>query len=147
MEHLNPMHRAPTRSSGRRLLVKVMKGEGLVQAEDPFCVVEMDEPPQKNQTGARQGKAPFWDEHFLFDLSSQSAELLFEIYDRAVTTSDGQPKFLGLGLVGIDELAVGPASSQILALQPRPYETEKVSGAIYVEVSGRELLMFRVKHK
>lgn len=46
---------------------------------------------------------------------------------------DGQNKFLGLGLVGIDELAVGPASSQILALQPRPYETEKVSGAIYVE--------------
>lgn len=135
MEHLNPMHKAPTRSSGRRLLVKVMKGEGLAQAEDPYCVVEMDEPPQKNQTGARQGKTPFWDEHFLFDLSSQSAELLFEIYDRAVTSADGQHKFLGLGLVGIDELAVGPASSQILALQPRPYETEKVSGAIYVEVS------------
>lgn len=71
------------------------------------------------------------------DLSSQSAELLFEIYDRAVTTADGQHKFLGLGLVGIDELAVGPASSQILALQPRPYETEKVSGAIFVEVRGR----------
>lgn len=68
------------------------------------------------------------------DLSSQSAELLFEIYDRGVTGADGLPKFLGLGLVGIDELAVGPASSQILALQPRPYETEKVSGAIYVEV-------------
>lgn len=59
---------------------------------------------------------------------------MFEIYDRGVTLSDGQHKFLGLGLVGIDELAVGPASSQILTLQPRPYETEKVSGAIYVEV-------------
>lgn len=70
------------------------------------------------------------------DLSHQSAELLFEIYDRGVTLPDGQHTFLGLGLVGIDELAVGPASSQILALQPRPYETEKVSGAIYVEVSN-----------
>lgn len=69
------------------------------------------------------------------ELSSSSAELLFEVYDRAVTLADGQHKFLGLGLVGIDELAVGPASSQILALQPRPYETEKVSGAIYIEVS------------
>lgn len=67
MEHLNPLNRAQqgTRSSGRRLLVKVMKGEGLAHAEDPYCVVEMDEPPQKNQTGARQGKTPFWDEHFL----------------------------------------------------------------------------------
>ena len=51
--------------SGRRLLVKVVKGEGLVQAKDPYCVIEMDEPPQKNQTGARQGTNPFWDEHFL----------------------------------------------------------------------------------
>lgn len=158
MEHLNPLqsHRLQNGSSAstRRLLVKIIKGEGLAQASDPFCVVEMDEPPQKNQTGARQGKDPFWDEHFLLwveikrtlktvilitacfsDLSSQSAELLFEVYDRSVTTADGQSKFLGLGLVGIEELAVGPASSQILSLQPRPYESEKVQGAIMVEVS------------
>lgn len=79
---------------------------------------------------------------FIFsDLSNQSAEILFEIYDRPVNTGDA-PKFLGLGLVGIDELAVGPASSQILTLQPRPYETENVSGAITVEfvfIEGAEV--------
>lgn len=52
-------------SSGRRLLVKVVKGEGLAHATDPYCVIEMDEPQQKNQTGARQGMSPYWDEHFL----------------------------------------------------------------------------------
>lgn len=52
-------------SSGRRLLVKVVKGEGLSHATDPFCIIEMDEPQQKNQTGARQGTNPYWDEHFL----------------------------------------------------------------------------------
>jgi len=66
------------------------------------------------------------------ELSPQSAEILFEVYDHPVIASD-PPKFLGLGLVGIDELAVGPASTQLLQLQPRPYETQPVSGAITVD--------------
>lgn len=70
MEHLNPTHPyigSPVSAvpSGKRLLVKVVKGEGLQSANDPYCVIEMDEPPQKNQTGARAGKSPLWDEHFL----------------------------------------------------------------------------------
>ncbi|KAM7343237.1 uncharacterized protein ACRADG_010345 isoform 16-T17 [Cochliomyia hominivorax] len=127
--------------SGRRLLVKIVKGEGLKDAKDPYVVVEMDEPAQKNQTGARQGNNPYWDEHFLFDLAPQSAEILFEVYDRPSDASE-QPKFLGLGLVGIDELAVGPASTQVLALQPRPYETQPVSGSITVDfvfIEGAEI--------
>lgn len=57
---------------------------------------------------------------------------------------------MGLGLVGIDELAVGPASSQILALQPRPYETEAVTGAITVEfvfIEGAEVPAGRRPYK
>ncbi|GAB0086889.1 uncharacterized protein DMENIID0001_011000 [Sergentomyia squamirostris] len=157
MEHLNEARMQQqmaaangVMSTGRRLLVKVLKGDGLTAAKDPFCVVEMDEPPQKNQTGVRQGGNPVWDEHFLFDLSPQSAEILFEIYDRATTNAEGQPKFMGLGLVGIDELSVGPASSQILSLQPRPYETEAVSGAITVEfvfIDGAEIPTGRRPYK
>ncbi|XP_033247145.1 uncharacterized protein LOC108158777 isoform X3 [Drosophila miranda] len=118
--------------SGRRLLVKIVKGEGLRDAHDPYVVIEMDEPAQKNQTGTQRGSRPYWDEHFLFELSPQSAEILFEVYDHPVIASD-PPKFLGLGLVGIDELAVGPASTQLLQLQPRPYETQPVAGAITVD--------------
>ncbi|KAH8283684.1 hypothetical protein KR018_012070 [Drosophila ironensis] len=127
--------------SGRRLLVKIVKGEGLRDAHDPYVVIEMDEPAQKNQTGTQRGSKPFWDEHFLFELSPQSAEILFEVYDHPVIASD-PPKFLGLGLVGIDELAVGPASTQLLQLQPRPYETQPVSGAITVDfvfIDGAEI--------
>ncbi|KAH8402273.1 hypothetical protein KR009_010968 [Drosophila setifemur] len=127
--------------SGRRLLVKIVRGEGLRDAHDPYVVIEMDEPAQKNQTGTQRGSKPYWDEHFLFELSPQSAEILFEVYDHPVIASD-PPKFLGLGLVGIDELAVGPASTQTLQLQPRPYETQPVSGAITVDfvfIDGAEI--------
>lgn len=136
-------------SAGRRLLVKIVKGEALMQAKDPYVTVEMDEPPQKNQTGARQGSSPYWDEHFLFDLSNASSEILFEVYDRP-TNPNEYPKFLGLGLVGIDELAVGPSSSQIIGLQPRPYETDPVSGAITVEfvfIEGAQVPVGRRPYK
>lgn len=136
-------------SAGRRLLVKIVKGDALMQAKDAYVTVEMDEPPQKNQTGARQGTSPFWDEHFLFDLSNASSEILFEVYDRPANPNEF-PKFLGLGLVGIDELAVGPSSCQTIGLQPRPYETDPVSGAITVEfvfIEGAQVPVGRYKLK
>lgn len=49
------------------------------------------------------------------------------------TSGVGAPKFLGLGLVGIDELAAGPAVTQTLTLQPRPYDNESVQGSIVVD--------------
>uniref|UniRef100_A0A1Q3FVE2 Protein kinase c conserved region 1 n=2 Tax=Culex tarsalis TaxID=7177 RepID=A0A1Q3FVE2_CULTA len=259
-------------ASPRKLLVKIIKAEGLLQCSQPFCVAEMDEPAQKHQSACKMGPNPYWDDTFLFDLSNSSTELLFEVYDSvavgnvnavddddvnavlnvdpvllvdqsanvdgggtdAVTPSkpsssldvvvesadkivalhddnttptnnsndpppkcvvdelpnlDKQPtngsvpdgvavvaasaaqddepqvagdavepekaaesdvvdsagpvvktknkcgfqKFLGLGLVGIDELSNGPASTQVLELQPRPYETENISGTLTVE--------------
>lgn len=72
------------------------------------------------------------------------------MYDRSAV-ADGTPKFLGLGLVGIDELIVGPSSSQILTLQPRPYETDSnVQGAITVEfvfIEGAEVPAGRRPYK
>lgn len=53
-------------------------------------------------------------------------------------------------MVGIDELSVGPASTQVLALQPRPYETENVNGAITVEfvfIEGAEVPTGRRPYK
>lgn len=55
--------------SDRRLLVKVVKAAQLGHSDEhlePFCIVEMDDPPQKNQTSIKKGtNSPFWDEHFL----------------------------------------------------------------------------------
>nr|XP_029721213.1 uncharacterized protein LOC109623319 isoform X9 [Aedes albopictus] len=120
-------------TSPKKLLVKVVKAEGLLLCSQPYCVVEMDEPAQKHQSAGKAGPNPFWDESFLFDLSNHSTELLFEVYDSVAVAAGGFQKFLGLGLVGIDELANGPASTQILELQPRPYETETITGTLTVE--------------
>lgn len=53
-------------------------------------------------------------------------------------------------MVGVDELLVGPASSQILALQPRPYEMDDVQGAVTIEfvfIEGAEVPAGRRPYK
>ncbi|XP_048488243.1 uncharacterized protein LOC105393438 isoform X3 [Plutella xylostella] len=126
----------------KRLLVKVVGAKGIggkSGCHSPYCVVEMDEPPQRNQTAfKRDTDSPQWEEHFLFDLSPQTAELLFEVYDRsaapATGTASNQHRFLGLGLVGIDELLAAPSQRQQIALQTRPMEDEHdVTGTLTVE--------------
>ncbi|XP_060808010.1 uncharacterized protein LOC106142156 [Amyelois transitella] len=125
----------------KRLLVKVVSAKDLGGKSGciaPYCVVEMDEPPQKNQTAFKKDTtSPQWEEHFLFDLSPQTAELLFEVYDRTGPPSPGggsaQHRFLGLGLVGIDELLAAPSQRQQIALQTRPMEKHDVSGTLTVE--------------
>ncbi|XP_026324661.1 uncharacterized protein LOC113233693 isoform X4 [Hyposmocoma kahamanoa] len=125
----------------KRLLVKIVSAKdlgGKTGCIAPYCVVEMDEPPQKNQTAfKKETTSPQWEEHFLFDLSPQTAELLFEVYDRTGPPSPGggtsQHRFLGLGLVGIDELLAAPSQRQQIALQTRPMEEHDVSGVLTVE--------------
>ncbi|XP_063630492.1 uncharacterized protein LOC134801806 isoform X6 [Cydia splendana] len=125
----------------KRLLVKVVGAKdlgGKTGCSAPYCVVEMDEPPQKNQTAFKKDtKHPQWEEHFLFDLSPQTAELLFEVYDRTGPPSPGggpsTHRFLGLGLVGIDELLAAPSQRQQIALQTRPMEEHDISGTLTVE--------------
>ncbi|KAM3968740.1 uncharacterized protein ACR2FA_000349 isoform 2-T2 [Aphomia sociella] len=125
----------------KRLLVKVVSAKDLGGKSGciaPYCVVEMDEPPQKNQTAfKKETTSPQWEEHFLFDLSPQTAELLFEVYDRTGPPSPGggstQHRFLGLGLVGIDELLAAPSQRQQIALQTRPMEEHDISGTLTVE--------------
>lgn len=68
---------------------------------------------------------------FCSDLSPNTAELLFEIYDRA-NKANG---FLGLGIVGVEELLINPSQRQVISLQSRPYEADEVSGTLTVEVS------------
>ncbi|XP_073965927.1 uncharacterized protein isoform X4 [Choristoneura fumiferana] len=125
----------------KRLLVKVVSAKdlgGKAGCGAPYCVVEMDEPPQKNQTAfKRDTTSPQWEEHFLFDLSPLTAELLFEVYDRTGPPSPGggpsTHRFLGLGLVGIDELLAAPSQRQQIALQARPMEEHDVTGTLTVE--------------
>lgn len=68
---------------------------------------------------------------FFSDLSPHTAELLFEIYDHSTKPH----KFLGLGIVGVEELLINPSQRQIITLQSRPYETDPITGTLTVEVN------------
>lgn len=56
--------------------------------------------------------------------------MLLEVYDHV---NKGQ-KFLGLGIVGVEELLANPSQRQIIPLQARPYEADEVTGTLTVEV-------------
>ncbi|XP_055954158.1 uncharacterized protein LOC129990825 isoform X1 [Argiope bruennichi] len=117
----------------KQLLVKIIKASklgGSKGCSKPYCVVEMDEPPQKFETKVADGTdSPFWDESFKF-IVKDSAELLFEIYDKDKPSTDN---FLGLGIVGMDELEKNPSQRQIIPLQSRPLEEDDVTGSLTAE--------------
>ncbi|GFT90481.1 uncharacterized protein NPIL_464622 [Nephila pilipes] len=119
--------------SDKQLLVKIIKAAklgGNKGCSKPYCVVEMDEPPQKFETQVLEGTdSPFWDESFQFTVQD-SAELLFEIYDKDKPSTEN---FLGLGIVGIDELMKNPSQRQIIPLQSRPLEEDDVTGSLTAE--------------
>ncbi|XP_054285153.1 uncharacterized protein LOC129001748 isoform X8 [Macrosteles quadrilineatus] len=131
---LNSSHSMNSSSTAdKRLLVKVVKAVGLGckrGVQEPFCIVELDEPPQKNQTSLKKDTDnPVWDEHFLFDVTGHTSEILCEVYDRA----GGQNKFLGLAIVGVEELLINPSQRQTISLQSRPYQEDQVSGMLTLE--------------
>lgn len=69
---------------------------------------------------------------FSSDVNRNTSEVLLEVYDRA----NKSQRFLGLGIVGIDELLANPSQRQIIPLQNRPYEEEDITGTLTVEVSN-----------
>ncbi|XP_025991352.1 uncharacterized protein LOC105193656 isoform X4 [Solenopsis invicta] len=126
----------------RRLLVKVVRAidlGGQQGAVEPYCVVELDEPPQKNQTSIKKDtKNPLWDEAFLFDISHNTSEVLLEVFDHV----NKRQRFLGLGIVGVEELLANPSQRQIIPLQARPYEEDDITGTLTVEflfIEGAEV--------
>ncbi|XP_014248065.1 uncharacterized protein LOC106665824 isoform X4 [Cimex lectularius] len=132
----------PNKTSSKRLLIKVIKAQGLGASQgcsEPFCVVEVDDPPQKNQTTSKKGTTnPVWEEHFLFDVNNMTSEILLEVYDK---TTDGN-KFMGLGIVSMDELTTTPSQRQIISLQSTPVHDSPVSGTLTVEflmIEGADL--------
>ncbi|XP_036147980.1 uncharacterized protein LOC105836218 isoform X2 [Monomorium pharaonis] len=147
-QHLQGHHIVPSPVSmqyvpgERRLLVKVVRAVdlgGQQGAMEPYCVVELDEPPQKNQTSIKKDtKNPLWDEAFLFDVSHNTSEVLLEVFDHI----NKSQRFLGLGIVGVEELLANPSQRQIIPLQARPYEEDDITGTLTVEflfIEGAEV--------
>ncbi|XP_033758789.1 LOW QUALITY PROTEIN: phospholipid transfer protein C2CD2L-like [Pecten maximus] len=103
----------------KRLLVKVIKASALgsrdVGSIDPTCVVILDNPPQTQATSVVKSTVnPFWDEQFLFDVSSNTREMKFEVRDRRRPAGEN---FLGEAFVYYEDLKRTPSSRQIIPLQ------------------------------
>ncbi|CAF4338515.1 unnamed protein product [Rotaria sp. Silwood2] len=67
----------------KKLLVRIVKAVKLHDVEQPFCIVELNQPKQIHQTSiAKNGLNPFWDEAFLFDSNDKSNQIRLKIIDR-----------------------------------------------------------------
>ncbi|CAF4573572.1 unnamed protein product [Rotaria socialis] len=67
----------------KKLVVRIVKAVKLYDVEQPFCIVELNQPKQTHQTSiAKNGVNPFWDECFVFDSNNKSNQIRLKIIDR-----------------------------------------------------------------
>ena len=67
------------------------------------------------------------------DLSDGSDEILFEIYNPSTANRNSENSFIGLAIVGINELIKTKNPVQYLKLQGRPYHNDDVNGTLLVQ--------------
>lgn len=118
-----------------KLRVKVIRAQRLGKDADvnqPYVVIEMDEPAQKHTTSKGLNMSPYWEETFEFDLTPASEEILFEIYEDT-PNGEEEHRFLGLAIVGFEEIRRSGESVHSLTLQGRPYRNDEVSGTLTVQ--------------
>nr|XP_006811211.1 PREDICTED: location of vulva defective 1-like [Saccoglossus kowalevskii] len=126
----------PPRAHERRLLVKVIKANGLAGGNElacgnPYCLIEMDYPVQKHKTASVRNTAnPFWDEHFLFDLNNSTNVIKFTVLDK---DKSSQNQCLGGAIVSLESLRRNPSTRQIIPLQGNNIQDGNVSGSITLE--------------
>uniref|UniRef100_A0A2C9L2B8 C2 domain-containing protein n=1 Tax=Biomphalaria glabrata TaxID=6526 RepID=A0A2C9L2B8_BIOGL len=126
----------PVRMVGdKRLLVKVIKANGLhlkeVGAANIVCMLSTDEPVQGYSTSVvKNTQNPFWDEHFLFDITQETQEVRVEVYDKDKPNGD---EFIGEAIVYVEDLRKTPSSRQILRLHPQPENFEYNVGTVTAE--------------
>uniref|UniRef100_A0AC35U645 Phorbol-ester/DAG-type domain-containing protein n=1 Tax=Rhabditophanes sp. KR3021 TaxID=114890 RepID=A0AC35U645_9BILA len=139
-------------SHANKLRVKVIRAQKLGNGKDvhsPYVVVEIDEPAKRYKTSPGINVSPYWEESFDFTVTPSTEEILFELYEgvplpdkhpkqssilpNKETHQDDQQIFLGLAIVGLDELKRSNESLHCLRLQGRPYKNDQVSGTLTVE--------------
>ncbi|EEB15891.1 conserved hypothetical protein [Pediculus humanus corporis] len=119
-------------NTGRRRQLVITGIQAMNLSEDcrnSYCILEMDEPPQKYISSTQKNTSePVWDEQFIFNVKPGKGELLFEIYENT------SKKLLGMGIVGTEELMSNHTRRQMIPLQSQPFESDRITGSIAVEV-------------
>ncbi|CAJ0610565.1 unnamed protein product [Cylicocyclus nassatus] len=123
-----------------KLRVKVIKanhlgrGTAIIDVQQPYVVIEMDEPAQKFTTTKGINACPYWEESFDFDMTPASEEILFEVYDTGLkASSDDDKNFLGLAIVNFEEIKRSGEHLHNLKLQGRPYRKDEVGGELTIQ--------------
>ncbi|KAK6009075.1 C2 domain protein [Ostertagia ostertagi] len=121
----------------RVLIVKANhlgRGPSAPDVQQPFVVIEMDEPAQKFTTTKGINACPYWEENYDFDITPASEEILFEVYDASLkNTGDDDNNFLGLAIVNLEEIRKSGEHVHNLKLQGRPYRKDEVTGELTVQ--------------
>ncbi|VDP13674.1 unnamed protein product [Heligmosomoides polygyrus] len=140
LKKLNETHLSPSMNNNavpNKLRVKVVKAAHLGKGPDvqqPFVIIEMDEPAQKFTTTKGLNACPYWEETYDFDLTPASEEILFEVYDASLkNTADDDKNFLGLAIVNFEEIRKSGEYLHNLKLQGRPYRKDDVNGELTVQ--------------
>merc|ERR1719318_2182411 len=121
---------------GRLLDVKIVKavqlGGSTGTCLEPYVVLEIDDPGQKMQSRTGSGSEYTWNDTFTIEITSQSSEVLFEVWDQGqkIGKSDA---FMGLAIVSVSELMVTSSQRHVVPLQGRPYEEDQVTGLLTIE--------------
>ncbi|XP_076438196.1 uncharacterized protein LOC143277304 isoform X2 [Babylonia areolata] len=127
----------PPRMVGdKRLYVKVIKGNSLTLPKrgtvNAVCYISTDEPVQSyTSTVVKNTANPFWDEHFLFDVTHDTREVRFEVYDKS--SNERGEEYIGESTIFMEDLKKTPSSRQILRLQSQPGSFDYSTGTITAE--------------
>jgi len=122
--------------SSRQLDVTIVKASQLGGSTgsclEPYVVLEVDDPSQKNQSRTGSGSEYTWNDTFNIEINNQSSEVLFEVWDQGqkIGKSDA---FMGLAIVSVSELMVTSSQRHVVPLQGRPYEDDQVTGLLTIE--------------
>jgi len=125
-----------TLQDSRQLEVKIVKAVQLGGSSgtclEPYVVLEIDDPTQKMQSRTGSGSEYTWNDTFTIEITSQSSEVLFEVWDQGqkIGKSDA---FMGLAIVSVSELMVTSSQRHVVPLQGRPYEEDQVTGLLTIE--------------
>uniref|UniRef100_A0A1I7SKK3 C2 domain-containing protein n=1 Tax=Bursaphelenchus xylophilus TaxID=6326 RepID=A0A1I7SKK3_BURXY len=99
----------------------------------PYVHVEVDEPPQKFFTVGASGANPNWNDETELIINDNSDEVLIEIFGASGPKRKDNDKFLGLAIVGVNELKSSLDNVHHLQLQSRPYQNDRVSGSLTIQ--------------
>ncbi|KAL4608751.1 hypothetical protein GN956_G24853 [Arapaima gigas] len=120
----------PPRAHDWKLLVKnirvtVTQEDGAAGFINPYCVLQLDDPPQKlSSPVSKNSCSPSWDQPFMFELNGRSKELKIQLLD------DGKPQessLLGEISVPFDLVKKHPKGQQTFPLMAKDHVTGSFS--------------------